>query len=211
MLLDITQLLPKYGLKLKGVLHIGAHVAGEVAVYDGLSINRQIWIEANPETFLQLRKNLSAYDSEKVVALNYCVGDENRETVLHVSNNQGLSSSVLDFGTHREAHPDVSYIKDIPMKMYRLDSIPDIQDLIRDCDFLNIDIQGFELNALRGMGNLLHQFKAVYLEVNERELYKGCALIDSIDVFMAENYFQRVETKWWPGDVGWGDALYIKE
>jgi hypothetical protein len=76
---------------------------------------------------------------------------------------------------------------------------------------LNIDLQGFELNALRGMGELLKQFKAAYLEVSQKELYKGCALIDSIDLFMIANNFRRVETKWLSESAGWGEALYIKE
>lgn len=209
--MDIRQLFPKYGLSLKGVLHIGANVGEEVLVYNELGITKQIWIEANPEIFPQLCQNLSKYNSEEVIALNYCIGDENKDTVLHVSNNAGLSSSVLDLGTHKDAHPEVHYIKDIPMKMYRVDSIYGIQDTILGCDFLNIDLQGFELNALHGMGGLLQQFKAAYLEVNQKELYKGCALINSIDLFMIEKHFRRVETKWWFGNVGWGDALYIKD
>jgi FkbM family methyltransferase len=210
MLMDIRQLFPKYGLRFKGVLHIGANLGEEAPVYDELGIHRQIWIEANPEIFPQLCQHLAKYNPEEVVALNYCIGDENKDTILHVSNNASLSSSVLDLGTHKDAHPDVHYIKDIPMKMHRVDSIDGIQYLILGCEFLNIDLQGFELNALRGMGDLLQQFKAAYLEVNLMELYKGCALIDSIDLFMIANHFRRVETKWWCGNAGWGDALYIK-
>jgi FkbM family methyltransferase len=211
MLIDIKQLFPKYGLRFKGVLHVGANEGEEATVYDELGINRQIWIEANPEIFQKLCQNISKYNPEEVVALNYCVGDENKDTVLHLSNNAGLSSSVLELGTHRDAHPDVHYVKDIPMKMHRIDAIDGIKELIMDCDLLNMDLQGFELQALRGMGDLLKQFKSAYLEVNQKELYKGCALIDSIDQFMIAAHFRRVETKWWSENAGWGDALYIKE
>ena len=210
MLMDLRQLMPKYGLTFKGVLHIGANVGEEAPVYNQLRIINQIWIEANPEIFPKLCENLSKYNRQTVVALNYCIGDENRDAVLHISNNEGQSSSVLELGTHKDAHPEVKYIKDIPVKMQRVDSIPGINALLQDCDFLNIDLQGFELNALRGMGNLLNRFKAAYLEVNQKELYKGCALVDSIDSIMITNNFRRVETKWWSESAGWGDALYIK-
>lgn len=204
MLIDFRQLFPKWGINPKGVLHIGANVGEEAKVYDELGIKKQIWIEGNPDIFLKLKQNI-AYNPQ-AVALNYIIGDENKDVVFHVSNNGSQSSSILQLGTHKEAHPEVYYIQDIYGTMNRIDSIE--LDL-KDVDFLNIDLQGAELMALRGMGSLLNQFKWAYLEVNERELYKGCALLDSLDLFMMANRFRRVETKM-AGNTGWGDALYIK-
>jgi hypothetical protein len=137
------------------------------------------------------------------------VGDENKEAVLHESNNGSQSSSILELGTHKVAHPEVHYVADIPCKMHRMDDLFRDFEAINDCDFLNMDIQGAELKALRGMGELLHQFKWAYLEVNQAELYKGCALVDEIDTYLLGFGFKRVETKWC-GNTGWGDALYIK-
>jgi hypothetical protein len=76
-------------------------------------------------------------------------------------------------------------------------------------DFLNIDLQGAELKALKGMGEVLRQFKWAYLEVNKAELYKGCALVEDIDMYLLGYGFKRVETKWTGAD--WGDALYVKQ
>ena len=76
-------------------------------------------------------------------------------------------------------------------------------------DFLNIDLQGCERFALKGMGDILYNFKWAYLEVNAKEVYKGCALVGEIDEYLLGFGFKRVETKWC-GNTGWGDALYIK-
>lgn len=204
MLIDFRKLFPRHGLKFSGVLHVGANVGEEFAVYNELGIQKQIWIEANPEIFDRLVTNISS--NPLATAYNYCVGDENKDTVLHVSNNGSQSSSVLEFGTHAQVHPDVHFVKDIPMKMHRIDSLSlDLSGV----DFLNMDLQGMELAALRGMDGLLRGFKAAYLEVNRAELYKGCALIDSLDLFMTANRFRRVETLW-AGNTNWGDALYVR-
>ena len=48
----------------------------------------------------------------------------------------------------------------------------------------------------------------MYLEVNEKELYKNCGLINEIDAFLANYGFKREITCMTPH--GWGDALYIK-
>lgn len=215
MLIDFRTLFPKYGINPKGVLHIGGNVGEEFPVYMELGINNQIWFEANPEIYEKLVENISG--NGNAIAYNYCVGETDGEIVLHISNNAGQSSSILELGTHKTAHPEVHYIKDVPVKMIRLDDFfekksieQDLIDPLNAFDFLNIDIQGAELMALRGMEDLLHHFKWAYLEVNRAHLYKDCALVDEIDDYLSTFEFERVETLW-AGNTGWGDALYIKK
>lgn len=215
MLIDFRQLFPKYDIKPKGVLHVGANIGEEAPVYLELGIKRQVWIEANPEIFLKLKQNIS--NNPEAVAFNFAAGDENKDgVILHVANNGGQSSSLLELGTHKIAHPSVHYVADVKVNMWRLDdyfnkTLP--PGFIADCDFLNLDIQGAELMALRGMGSLLDQFKWVYTECNIREVYKGCALLPDLDLFMTANRFRRVETF---GEftflerLGWSDALYTR-
>lgn len=206
MLIDFRQLFPKYNIKPTGVLHVGANVGEEAPVYHELGIQKVIWIEANADLFPALMENITKYPNP--VAYNFAAGDENKKTVLHISNNGSQSSSVLELGTHKQAHPDVHYVADKEVDMFRIDHALGSGE-IDGCDFLNIDVQGFELNVLRGMGNLIRQFQWVYLEVNQQPLYVGCALIDSIDLFMTANGLRRVETKWC-GNTGWGDSLYVR-
>lgn len=204
MLIPFDQLFKKYSIRPAGVLHIGANVGEEAKMYDKLGIKKQIWIEGNPEIFLKLKHNVSY--NPQAIALNYVIGDENKDVVFHVSNNGSQSSSVLELGTHKQAHPTVHYISHVPAKMYRIDSLA--LDL-KGVDFLNIDLQGAELMALNGMGGLLNQFKWAYLEVNKAHVYEHCVLVNDLDLFMSDFGFKRVETKWC-GDTNWGDALYIK-
>jgi hypothetical protein len=42
--------------------------------------------------------------------------------------------------------------------------------------------------------------------VNERELYRGCALLPEVDAFLGARGFQRVATKMTPH--GWGDSFF---
>jgi len=171
-------------------------------VYLELGIKKQIWIEGNPYIFSQLMETLKG--NADAMAFNYVIGDEDRPAILHESNNASQSSSILELGTHKQQHPDVHYVRDIPVMMRRIDSlIPEM--VIQEYDFLNIDIQGAELLALKGMGDYLKYFKWAYLEVNRNHVYEGCALVEEVDNFLKG--FRRVETKW----IGnWGDALYVR-
>ena len=76
-------------------------------------------------------------------------------------------------------------------------------------DFLNMDIQGAELKCLKGFERNLGMINAIYAEVNEKELYAGCALLPELDAWLSEHGFVRVHTHMTPH--GWGDALYIRQ
>lgn len=210
MLIDFRQLFPRWNIKPKGVLHVGANVGEEAPVYLELGIKRQIWIEANPEIFERLRENIK--ENLQAASYCYCISDVDDEKVqFHVSNNASQSSSILELGTHLIAHPEVRYIRDIEMETCRLDTIfnKGVLPPVEGYDFLNMDLQGAELKALKSLGDLLHHFKWAYLEVNKEELYKGCSLVWDIDTYMAGFGFRRVETLWC-GQNGWGDCLYVK-
>ena len=180
-----------------GILHVGGNVGQEAALYNSMGAKRVVWIEANPYLIDELMKNVEQYDHE---VYSFAAGENEGTVVLHITNNDGLSSSVLDLGTHSLHHPTVHYIEDIKVPMRRVDSI-DLTDL----DFLVIDVQGFELMVLRGFQNL-SQFKWILLEVNKEELYKGCALIDEIDEYLKD--YKRVETVW--TENNWGESLFVK-
>lgn len=204
MLIDFRQLFPQYGLKFNGVLHVGANVGEEAPIYQQLGIKHQVWIEAHPAIFKTLVKNISKYENAQ--AFNFAAGEENKDVTFHVANNNSQSSSILEFGTHSIQHPDVKFIDAITVPMKRIDYFFFDKPILAELDLLNLDIQGYELHALRGMGGLVRQFKAIYTEVNKGQVYKGNAEIESMDLFMTVNGFRRVETHW----IGnWGDALYL--
>lgn len=210
MLIDFRQLFPKYGIAPTGVLHIGANVGEEAPVYHELGIKNVVWFEGNPELYGKLTENISRFPGQK--AYSNCIGDYDGEAILHIANNAGQSSSILELGTHKDVHPEVHYVKDITVKINRIDTLfPWGNDgSLSGLDFLNIDLQGAEMMALKGMGDVLHGFKWAYLEVNKAELYKGCPLVEDIDIFLLGYGFKRVETLW-AGNTNWGDALYIKK
>lgn len=210
MLIDFRQLFPRYKIRPKGVLHIGANKGEEANVYFRLGIRKVIWIEGNPELMWALNNEIKQYAGQ--IAFNYCVGEVEEQRPFHIANNGGQSSSVLNLGTHRNEHPDVHYTHSIDVDIRRLDnlfldgSIP----LTSDYDFLNVDLQGFDLEAIKGMGQFLEGFKWAYVEVNKSDVYEGCAQLPEVEAYLKEFGFKLVETKFLPGCT-WGDALFIKQ
>ena len=81
---------------------------------------------------------------------------------------------------------------------------------IRTLNFLNLDIQGVELRALKSMEKYLQHVQYIYTEVNTEQVYKGCDLVGDIDLYLAKYGFARVCTSMC-GNYGWGDAFYVKK
>ena len=212
MMIPFNQLFPRHAIRAKGVLHIGASKGQEAPEYARQGIQKMLFIEALPDVFEQLKQTVSSYP--QALAIQACIGDENgKEVVFNVADNEGQSSSYLAFGTHEAQHPTVHFIDKITMFTKRIDTIYEEFFIApNEYDFLNIDLQGAELLALKGMGDLLHNFKWAYLEVNAQEVYKGCALVTEIDDYMRRFGFRRAETYWTKhnGQETWGDALYKK-
>lgn len=192
----------------RGVIHIGAHKAEELEGYVSLGISTIAWIEANPNKLGDLISRTATHPGSTVHW--FAAHERDGEIVsLNIANN-GESSSILELGTHKSEHPHIHYVGKVNVPARTIDTFlkaSGFDPLV--FDFVNIDIQGAELMALRGMREHLKNVKYFYLEVNERPLYEGCALIQEIDEFLSEFSFKRELTKL--TQHGWGDALYIKK
>jgi FkbM family methyltransferase len=201
MLISLHELVNKYNIKFNGILHVGAHECEELNDYKQyISTDKILWIEALPEK-VELCKSI--YPGINIE--NAIVSDRIEDIVFKVSNN-GQSSSILDFGLHSHYHPHVHYITQFNSKTSLLKDILPKYNI--NYNFLNFDIQGAELKALKGMEEYLHNVDYLYTEVNSDYVYKDCALISELDDYLKQFQLVRVETKW--TDCKWGDAFYIR-
>lgn len=55
---------------------------------------------------------------------------------------------------------------------------------------MKLDVQGFELEALRGCENMLDRFRYVYCECSFVELYEGQALAHEIIDYLSQHKFK---------------------
>ncbi len=204
MLIDIEEAIEKYDMKVDGILHIGAHYGEEAPVYDRIGVPVW-WVEGNPKAFRKLRSVLKRFPNQDCVAA--VVSDSVGEVNFNVANN-GQSSSILELGTHKQEHPEVKYVDAFNATTTTIDDLWTEQKVGLG-NFVNLDIQGAELLALRGGRWYLENVDYIYSEVNRKELYVGCAIISDLDNYLREFGFKRVQVEW--TQHGWGDALWIRQ
>jgi len=207
MLIPIEKLVEYH--KPKNVIHIGAHLGEEVDYYYNYGVDQSLWVEANIDLMRQLQSNISRYRNAR--SINAVLTDKDDQDVIFNISNNGTSSSILDFEYHKIAHPDIFYVGKREMKSRTLNTIFLENSIPFEMyDFMNVDIQGAELLMLKGATEILPHLKCLYLEVNQKEVYKGSPMVEELDEFLKNWKFNRVETEWFE-ETGWGDAIYIKD
>ena len=70
------------------------------------------------------------------------------------------------------------------MEPKRLKFLLDDYD-IGESNFINIDVQGYELEVFKGGTKTLEKVDYIYCEVNRGEVYEGNAMVEDLDEFLA--------------------------
>jgi len=174
--------------EVKGVIHIGASYGQERDLYaqHGLGV---LWVEPIPEVFAQLVENLASFPLQQ--ALECLVTDrDGAEYEFNISNNDGMSSSILDLKLHRDIWPEVHYDRTIRLISKTLPTaLADAHVDIAPYDALIMDTQGSELLILQGATPVLEHFRYIKTEAPDFEAYEGCCLVEDLARFLAPHGF----------------------
>lgn len=198
--------LPKYGLKARGVIHVGAHFGGEVNKYRKNGLKKLVLIEANPRLAKRLHEKHGSKSGVRIVEC--AVSDQEGLAQFNIAS-MDQASSLLDFKAHAEMYPTITYTETVEVRTRRLDDIVAEEGVdLRDHNVISMDIQGAELMALRGAEETLKHIDALQVEASFVELYDGAPLLFDLDRFLEPRGFTRVKTLTPAGQ--WGDALYIR-
>jgi FkbM family methyltransferase len=205
MILSFTNMVKKYDMNIRGIIHIGAHRGQEIEEYVDNGIQDIIMFEPVSLNFSILEKRMMNINAN-ISAYQVALGNEEKNVTMYLSDNDLISSSVLKPKVHLQLHPGVGFPGTEEVEMKRLDSF---SDETRNFNFINMDVQGYELEVLKGGVETLSHIDYVYCEINRDELYEGNAFVEDLDSFLSGYNMERVETDW--AGTLWGDALYVRK
>ena len=125
-----------------------------------------------------LRKYLNSFQNKNIVYENILFGDQDNKEVKFYQFR--TSSQVLKFG------------ENIPSVKKRTRSLDNYikENKIESIDILKIDVQGYELNVLKGAISSLGMIEILIIEVSFLEIYEKSPLASRIIKFLDENNFQ---------------------
>jgi FkbM family methyltransferase len=172
-------------LQCHGILHIGAHEGQEAKKYSQLS-KSVLWVEAIPLYFERLLENIKPFHNQ--IAFNALVNSQCNDTQdFFITSNNGESSSLypLAGNDYWKGLLNSEVIK-LPSK--RLDCIfSDFQ--IRAYNYWIIDVQGAEIEVLKGAGKLLRLCHYLQVEISQEIFYKGGAEFKELKMFLESESF----------------------
>ena len=186
--------------------------------------------ECNPDCLIECRKNLSKLPENlknKLFLIEKAVSLTNDDITFYPFdltkyNNMGASSLFkIDFSLREKS--DMEYNrpnpqKEIKVQGIRLDSFVDEQK-IKNIDLLCIDLQGYELNALKSLGKYLHKVKYIITECSITSTYTNGAVFTELNEYLNKYNFKYITSNRF-GDnfpdlklTGYSefDALFINE
>jgi FkbM family methyltransferase len=192
MLIDWNEVL-KNCPNITGVIHAGGHTGEEAVFYKDIPTK---WIEADFSLYTKLNPNQLNFTKHWFAALDY-----KGSVILNVMEFKA-ANSILEPNPSIQKRKDINVVDRI---LVPADIISSIQE--QGYNFLNLDIQGVELKALKGTDLSLIDY--IYTEINDDEVYKECDKVWSLVEYLDKKGFKEICRKM--TNKGWGDALFVKK
>ena len=184
---------------IKYICEVGARYGDESIKLLSIFSNATILsFECNPNTIEKCKTNLKPYN--KILFFDYALGSENsiQPFYSYNSNNDGASSFYkrIDFEKTQKESGNI-IIKTLKSVL--------IEQEIPYIDLLCMDVQGFELNVLKGCYEYLSKIKYIIMEEpkpiintdflpeNVHSKYKNAPTSMEINNFMMNNNFTEIE------------------
>jgi FkbM family methyltransferase len=202
MLIDLRELNKSYGLNIRGIIHVGGHIGQEIPVYSEIGIKNVVFFEPLKDVFFELEKNAKPHGYK---CINTALGAKRQSGKINREfKNGGQSSSFMQPKRHLDYYPDITFDSVELAQIETLDSY----NFNGKYNLLMADVQGYELEVLKGAVKTLEKIDYLYLEVNREELYSGCPMFEQIESFVRPYGFELKEIFW--TDRNWGDAFFVK-
>jgi FkbM family methyltransferase len=197
----------KYLPKNPNILEAGAHMG-----YDTYGLAR-IWSAGNvyafepvPNLYGELTKRTR--NLKNVKTYNLALGNENGNLEMFVSaGDSSASSSILKPKDHLEKFPSVTFDNKISVQVKKISDWAKSENIIT-IDLLWLDMQGFEVYALEGAGDLLRKVKVIYTELCSEELYSGMFTKESYIEFLDKSGFDLISVT---GDGEINDGIFVNK
>jgi len=174
--------------EIKVLYIIGAHLFQESKLIDRMfpRIEKIYLFEAIPQ-LCQILREMVASDP-RIEVFSYAISDRDEDSVFHITDNSGESSSLLPLAKHLDLFPHVHELNVIPVECRTIESVIR-QHRLRQPDMLFIDVQGAEYRILSSLTpELKKNIKLIYTEASHEELYLGARPLADIILLLKESF-----------------------
>lgn len=181
----------KQGIEPNTIIDVGASIGmfSKTANY--------LWQNAKIFSFEPLNTSYKklitlADEIPNIKLFNFALGDKREKTIINESSYE-YSSSILEMSDiHKKAFPYSAESTKQEIEVYTLDEIFS-NNKISSPVMLKLDVQGFEMNVLKGGINFLEKVDYILIELSFKELYKGQPLFNDLYSFLSGKNFELLD------------------
>lgn len=146
----------------------------------------------------------------RVTLHQHALGETAGEFTFHISG-RADSSSMLPIGElQTKFFPTTGEVAQCQVQVRTLDSLTECWAFAKRA-LLKLDVQGYELNVLRGAKEALRHCAFVYVECSHLPLYTGQALYSEVENFLRDEGFvmrRQANEQWAGGKLVQADYLF---
>lgn len=185
-----------------------------------------VLVEPDPAEAAALVEKLQSEGLRAVKVIPKGLGARNGTAELNLLQNPECSSILEPNHRWLARFPEADRFttkKRIPIELSTLDS--ELAALgVTQCDFLKLDVQGYELEVLAGASATVRECLVLEAETSFNEIYKAQPLFTQIDSALRPLGFSLIDLEriWWRrakvppaistrGQIIWANALYLRD
>lgn len=158
-----------------------------------------------------IKKQLAGISNIKII--QKALGNEIGEKSINKSS-RITSSSLLDFETNIDSTYMQEALKDNSTETIQISKLDEELKEVSKIGIIKIDVQGFEVEVLKGAKNTLAKTSLVVVEVSNHHVYKNAPMYFDVDEILRENGFQLYDNCLTFKEAGrlreW-DAIYVHQ
>lgn len=178
-------------LKLNTVIDIGSNKGQFILLVDKFYENIKV-LSFEPIGELLEKQKIFFANRGNINFFETGVGSTNSQITLNITRRKD-SSSILEIENTKNLGRQFDIIERRKIKMTTLDNAISEYDLTNPI-LLKLDVQGYELEVLKGAENLLPKIKYIITEVAENQLYKNQVIENNVINYLNERNFQIIKS-----------------
>jgi FkbM family methyltransferase len=179
-------------LKLRTVVDVGAN-RGQFTLFALHTFPAARIVSLEPLAAPAARFRRVFAKEQRVTLHNAALGPETGQSTMHVSGHDDSSSLLPITATQGQLFQGTNEVRTETVRTGPLSEFLDGSS-IEEPALLKLDVQGYELEALRACGELLDKFAYVCAEASFIELYEGQVLADDLVAWLRERGYELVRS-----------------
>jgi FkbM family methyltransferase len=182
--LELLELIKKDGFNNGVIFDIGANIGTWTVLAKSIFPNAEIHgFEPLSNHIQKFGENTKGLSNAHIHS--FCLGDENKDMTMNVTSFSD-ASSILDVAPLVYEQFNIEKNSEEKVEVKRLETLID-EGKLPVPDVMKLDVQGYELEVLKGAGKYLNQVNYLIVEVSFKEYYKKQALFLDIANYLASH------------------------